>query len=85
VGIFNQSATAVTNSNTGLILKNKINNGNETITNEESDSVIAIDSGFIQPGSSWQYRFEEQGIFNYLCTIHAEDGMRGTLIIASAS
>ena len=85
VGILNQTATAVIKSSTGLVLENRISDDNETITNEESDSVIAVDSGFIQPGSSWQYRFDREGIFTYLCTIHAEDGMRGTLIIASSS
>jgi plastocyanin len=49
-----------------------------------SSGVTAIDSGFIQQGQSWEYNFNEAGVFNYLCTIHAEEGMRGTLIIAAA-
>jgi plastocyanin len=42
---------------------------------------IAIDSGFIDPNASWQYRFDKEAIFNYLCTIHSEEGMRGRIII----
>jgi plastocyanin len=45
-------------------------------------SVITLDSGFIYPNKSWQYRFEKEGIFSYLCTIHSEEGMRGVIIVA---
>lgn len=44
-----------------------------------------IDSGFIDPGESWQYRFEKEGVFNYFCTIHSEEGMRGMVIVTLPS
>lgn len=43
----------------------------------------AIDSGFVGKGRSWQYSFDEEGVFEYRCTIHSEEGMKGTLIVRS--
>jgi plastocyanin len=60
-------------------------NNNNNNTNLETEEVIAIDSGFIEPNASWQYRFDKEGVFNYLCTIHAEEGMRGTVIVTRSS
>ncbi|MEW6605552.1 MAG: plastocyanin/azurin family copper-binding protein, partial [Thermoproteota archaeon] len=40
-----------------------------------------IDSDFIERGRSWQYSFEESGVFEYLCTIHTEEGMKGAIIV----
>jgi plastocyanin len=92
VGIFNQTTAQGAVNSTGLIIDNSINNtnnnnntnANDPQSSSSSSSVTAIDSGFIQQGQSWQYNFNEAGVFNYLCTIHAEEGMRGTLIIATA-
>jgi plastocyanin len=93
VGIFNQTTAQDAVNSTGLILDNPTNSSNSNNTNDaqtsppssSSAAVIAIDSGFIQQGQSWQYNFDEAGVFNYLCTIHAEEGMRGTLVIAAPS
>jgi plastocyanin len=89
VGIFNQTTAQDAVNSTGLISDNSTNsttNNNNAQPSPQSSSsssgVTAIDSGFIQQGQSWQYNFDEAGVFNYLCTIHAEEGMRGTLIIA---
>jgi plastocyanin len=92
VGIFNQTTAQDAVNSTGLIIVNSTNstnnnnnnNTNDAQTSPSSSGVTAIDSGFIQQGQSWQYNFNEAGVFNYLCTIHAEEGMRGTLIIAAA-
>lgn len=83
VGVFNQTiaSNAATNT-TGIIPENSTKNSSNT--NAET-SAVAIDSGFIQPNQSWQYRFDKEGIFNYLCTIHSEEGMRGILIIKPSS
>jgi plastocyanin len=83
VGVFNQTiaSNAATNT-TGIIPENSTKNSSNT--NAET-SAVAIDSGFIQPNQSWQYRFDKEGIFNYLCTIHSEEGMRGILIIEPSS
>jgi plastocyanin len=93
VGIFNQTTAQDAVNSTGLIIDNSTNSTNNNTNSGDtqqsspqssSSGVIAIDSGFIQQGQSWQYNFNEAGVFNYLCTIHAEEGMRGTLIIAAA-
>jgi plastocyanin len=80
VGAFNQTTASNASNTTGIIPENLTNNNRET-----SSSVIAIDSGFIEPNASWQYRFDKAGVFNYLCTIHAEEGMRGTVIVTPSS
>jgi plastocyanin len=89
VGVFNRTTTSdvgnTTTATSGIIPENSTdnnnNNNNNTDTETSSSSVIAIDSGFIEPNASWQYRFDNEGIFNYLCTIHAEEGMRGIVIV----
>ncbi len=73
VGAFNQTAS----KDASTISHNST--GNNTVL--ETAGVIATDSGFIEPNASWQYRFDKEGVFNYLCTIHAEEGMRGTVIV----
>ena len=92
VGIFNQTTAQDAVNSTELIIDNSTNNihnnnstnANDTLSSPSSSSgVTAIDSDFIQQGQSWQYNFNEAGVFNYLCTIHAEEGMRGTLIITA--
>jgi len=94
VGVFNQTAAANAVNSTGLILNSftnsTIDSNNDTGTqysqlssSSSSPGVIAVDSGFIQQGQSWQYNFNKTGVFNYLCTIHAEEGMRGTLIVVA--
>jgi plastocyanin len=82
VGVFNQTIASNAANTTGIIPENST--GNSSNTNAET-SAVAIDSGFIQPNQSWQYRFDKEGIFNYLCTIHSEEGMRGILIIKPSS
>ena len=91
VGIFNQTTAQDAVNSTGLIIDNSTNNTSSNantndaqLSQQSSASAVAIDSGFIQQGQSWQYSFNEPGVFNYLCTIHAEEGMRGTLIIAAS-
>jgi plastocyanin len=94
VGIFNKTAGSDAVSSAGLFLNNLKNstiNSNNTAgaqqsllsSSPSSPSAVAVDSGFIQQGQSWQYNFNQTGIFNYLCTIHAEEGMRGTMIVVA--
>jgi len=94
VGVFNQTTAQDAVNSTGLILDNSTNssgnsnsnnNANDAQLSQSSSGATRIDSGFIQQGQSWQYNFNEAGVFNYLCTIHAEEGMRGTLVIAPTS
>jgi plastocyanin len=83
VGVLNQT----TASDAGNITDTISENSTSKNANVEASSaaVIAIDSGFIEPNASWQYRFDKEGVFNYLCTIHAEEGMRGTVIVTPPS
>jgi plastocyanin len=84
VGSFNQTTALDASSTTAMIFENSTDSNNNN-TNLETEEVIAIDSGFIEPNASWQYRFDKEGVFNYLCTIHAEEGMRGTVIVTRSS
>jgi plastocyanin len=77
VGTFNQTTELDASNTNSIISENSSNNTNTNSTVE----AISIDRGFILPNTSWQYRFDEEGVFNYLCTIHAEEGMRGTVIV----
>jgi plastocyanin len=79
VGAFNQTTASDAGNTTGIIPQNSSDNNNTDT--EMSSSIISIDSGFIEPNASWQYSFDKAGVFNYLCTIHAEEGMRGTVIV----
>ena len=81
VGAFNHTTALEANNTSGIISENSIASNNTNNTNVETDGVITIDSGFIEPNVSWQYLFDKEGVFNYLCTIHAEEGMRGTIIV----
>ncbi len=40
-----------------------------------------IDSGFFKADESWAYTFSEEGVFDYHCTIHSEEGMKGRLAV----
>lgn len=40
-----------------------------------------LDSGFFKGEQSWSYMFAEEGVFEYHCTIHSEEGMKGTLVV----
>ena len=41
-----------------------------------------IDSGFFKANEDWEHTFSEKGTFDYHCTIHSEDGMKGRLVIS---
>jgi plastocyanin len=43
---------------------------------------VSVDSGIIQPNEFWRYNFNGNGIFDYRCTIHSADGMKGTIIVS---
>lgn len=86
VGDFNQTTvlSSAVNS-TDVIPKNNLTKDNNTAGGtspaKTATPTIAIDSGFIQPNNSWQYRIDKIGVFNYMCTIHSQEGMRGTIIV----
>ena len=41
-----------------------------------------IDSGFFKANEDWDHTFSEKATFDYHCTIHSEDGMKGRLVIS---
>lgn len=54
-------------------------------TGSGSQQQIPVDSGFIESNRSWKYSFNDDGVFEYHCTIHSEDGMKGIIIVSSTS
>ncbi|AIF85162.1 plastocyanin [Candidatus Nitrososphaera evergladensis SR1] len=48
----------------------------------ESGKATSIDSGFFNNNESFQYKFAEKGTFEYHCTIHSEEGMKGTIVVS---
>lgn len=52
------------------------------IYNKTSGSKVSVDSGLIQHNTSWKYTFNEEGVFQYQCTIHSQEGMKGTIIVS---
>lgn len=40
-----------------------------------------LDSGFFKSDQSWSHTFDEEGVFDYHCTIHTEEGMKGRLVV----
>lgn len=41
-----------------------------------------LDSGFFGQNEDWQHTFAEKGTFEYHCTIHSEEGMKGKIVIS---
>jgi|tagenome__1003787_1003787.scaffolds.fasta_scaffold20870664_3 plastocyanin len=50
--------------------------------NASGSQQISVDSGIIQPNESWRYNFKYNGVFEYRCTIHSADGMKGTITVS---
>jgi plastocyanin len=40
-----------------------------------------FDSGFMQPGATYQYTFTVPGTYHYTCVPHEKDRMNGTVIV----
>ncbi len=51
-------------------------------TTGSSSIPVSVDSGIIQSNESWRYNFNGNGIFDYRCTIHSADGMKGTIVVS---
>jgi plastocyanin len=52
------------------------------VQSQSQQNATIIDSGFIQPHESWEYNFNDNGVFEYHCTIHSAHGMKGIIIIS---
>ena len=49
----------------------------------DSGNQTRIDSGFFGPQGVFKHKFDSPGIFTYECTIHSQDGMKGTIIVGN--
>lgn len=60
-------------------LSNDSENDSETQSNSSktSNTTLQLDSGMMESGDSYEYTFNESGIFEYYCTIHPN--MAGTV------
>ncbi|MCS7141084.1 MAG: plastocyanin/azurin family copper-binding protein [Candidatus Nitrosocaldus sp.] len=47
-------------------------------------STMSIDSKDIDEGGVWQYLFSREGVFEYHCTYHADEGMRGIIVVSGS-
>ncbi|HKU50338.1 MAG TPA: plastocyanin/azurin family copper-binding protein [Nitrososphaera sp.] len=54
-----------------------------TYTKNGTSDSVQIDSGFFGEDRSFQYTFGDEGVLEYRCTIHSEEGMKGTLIVSA--
>jgi plastocyanin len=45
------------------------------------DGAEPWDSGNVQPGASWAWRFETPGEYRYVCVPHVMAGMIGTIVV----
>ena len=59
-----------------------VNNNNTSSSSSSRTIPVSVDSGIIQPNEYWRYNFNDNGIFDYRCTIHSTDGMKGTIIVS---
>ena len=50
----------------------------------DSGNEIPIFSGDIDHIESWNYTFEESGVFEYSCGYHEHEGMKGEIVVANA-
>jgi plastocyanin len=55
-----------------------------TVTSGASDGLAGtpdgkFDSGFLDAGATWEYTFDEAGVYPYYCIPHP--WMRGTLVV----
>src|SRR5579872_356220 len=48
-------------------------------------SVRPFDSGYLQPGQSYEHVFTQPGIYRYVCTLHEANGMKGVILVRPAS
>jgi plastocyanin len=38
-------------------------------------------SSYIQPGQTYAHVFTRPGVYHYVCTLHAQSGMKGTIVV----
>jgi plastocyanin len=59
-----------------------VNEGTNTHTVTADDG--SFDSGDLEPGDSFSYTFDDAGTFDYHCEYHGDEGMTGSVEVASS-
>ena len=75
------TGSVITWFNNSNLPHNVVGTYNKTASGSQQQ--IPLDSGFIEPNRSWKYNFNDDGVFEYHCTIHSQDGMKGIIIVSS--
>jgi plastocyanin len=75
------TGSVITWFNNSNLPHNVVGTYNKTASGSQQQ--IPLDSGFIEPSRSWKYNFNDDGVFEYHCTIHSQDGMKGIIIVSS--
>ncbi len=52
---------------------------NDGVVHTVTETESKFDSEFIQAGSDWKFKFENEGEYGYFCTLHP--WMKGTVIV----
>ena len=53
----------------------------DSVVHTVTDTENKFDSGFVQGGSDWKFKFENEGEYGYFCTLHP--WMKGTVIVTN--
>jgi len=51
----------------------------DSVVHTVTETEYKFDSTFIQGGSEWEFKFENEGEFGYFCTLHP--WMKGTVLV----
>ena len=46
--------------------------------------VKPFDSGYLQPGQTYQRTFTIPGVYRYVCTLHETGGMKGVIVVRAS-
>jgi plastocyanin len=76
------TGSSITWPNNSNLPHNIVGTYRKNTTTNTSGSQVTVDSGTVGPNQSWKYNFNDVGVFEYRCTFHSADGMKGTLIVS---
>jgi plastocyanin len=76
------TGSSITWPNNSNLPHNIVGAYRKNTTTTTSGSQVIVDSGTVEPNQSWKYNFNDVGVFEYRCTFHSADGMKGTLIVS---
>lgn len=53
----------------------------DTVPHTATSDTMVWDSGTLQPGQNYSFKFNNTGTFPYHCTIHGQQSMSGTIVV----